>query len=656
MNTPTSANTHAMSTMISWSRLATVIESGMSSSVISHFNFEALRASAVFLSLVPKNRVTFDTTCEQGQAFVSAVERFVCVIMGEMCGDSETQTSRWFGACEECIQTLFHLHPSPDQVMARLVSSMYATLSTSVGGGKVVCSNARLSRFIFVLGQTALNSLVLAEDLSQLTRAHKLAVQKEAIAAEQAKRGTKKVSAQEAEHDAEMTAAIDMEIENELFKSLNEGLLVENLLSKFVPMVAAVIASEDNEKSYASAMLRQTATLSLCKFMTVSSTICEKYLPLLFTSLESGTDEACRTTIMVAIGDLMSRFPNSLEQWTTYIYARLCDSSTVVRYNALMVLTHMLLNDMVKVKGQIVNVVLCLSDADERIRDLAKLFFLKLAERSLNPLHNQMGEVIATITREMSGGERGLPVVGSARKVLTSREYTDTLDFLLSFVKVIKQADALLERILPRLILAQTTVQKRALALCLSKLVVSPKGVKKIGESVKSLKDALCDEEVYNCILKCVRGVKKSTTVGTASVLSENEKKDCKEIEEEIVKVGRDAHVAGEDQEGLANAGNNDEVKADDTEDDSAATKKLIQDLEQSKENMQVDGGDEASEPVPEATTKKGKKTPVKTIKPVAKGRSTRRKAVVADSDDDKEEEVPKTTSRRSRRPLASAN
>ena len=180
-----------------------------------------------------------------------------------------------------------------------------------------------------------------------------------------------------------------------------------------------------------------------------------------------------------------------------------------------------------------------LSDTDERIRDLARLFFLKLAERSLNPLHNQMGEVIATITREMSDGERGVLVtgagptaegssVGSKRKVLSSAEYATTLDFLLSFVKAIKQADALLERTLPRLILAQTTTQKRALALCLSKLTVSPKGVKKVGESVKSLKDALCDEEVYNCLLKCVRGVKKSTTVGTASALTEIEKKTAR--------------------------------------------------------------------------------------------------------------------------------
>ena len=41
------------------------------------------------------------------------------------------------------------------------------------------------------------------------------------------------------------------------------------------------------------------------------------------------------------------------------------------RKNALMVLTHLILNDMVKVKGQISEMAICLEDADRRIADLA---------------------------------------------------------------------------------------------------------------------------------------------------------------------------------------------------------------------------------------------------------------------------------------------
>ena len=61
--------------------------------------------------------------------------------------------------------------------------------------------------------------------------------------------------------------------------------------------------------------------------------------------------------------------------------ARLRDESCQVRKNTLMVLTHLILNDMVKVKGQISEMATCLEDKDARIADLSKLFFLELSKK-----------------------------------------------------------------------------------------------------------------------------------------------------------------------------------------------------------------------------------------------------------------------------------
>ena len=52
-----------------------------------------------------------------------------------------------------------------------------------------------------------------------------------------------------------------------------------------------------------------------------------------------------------------------------------------MRKNTLMVLTHLILNDMVKVKGQISEMATCLEDKEQRIADLAKLFFLELSKK-----------------------------------------------------------------------------------------------------------------------------------------------------------------------------------------------------------------------------------------------------------------------------------
>lgn len=50
-----------------------------------------------------------------------------------------------------------------------------------------------------------------------------------------------------------------------------------------------------------------------------------------------------------------------------------------VRKNAVMVLTHLILNDMMKVKGHIARMVVLLQDPSPRINELAHLFFQKLA-------------------------------------------------------------------------------------------------------------------------------------------------------------------------------------------------------------------------------------------------------------------------------------
>ena len=60
---------------------------------------------------------------------------------------------------------------------------------------------------------------------------------------------------------------------------------------------------------------------------------------------------------------------------------RLKDDSIKVRKNTLLVLTHLILNDMIKVKGQISELATCVIDDDPQIAGLAKLFFHELAKR-----------------------------------------------------------------------------------------------------------------------------------------------------------------------------------------------------------------------------------------------------------------------------------
>merc|ERR1712227_337607 len=82
------------------------------------------------------------------------------------------------------------------------------------------------------------------------------------------------------------------------------------------------------------------------------------------------------------------------------MYQRLGDENACVRYNTLMVITHLVLNDMIKVKGQVAQVAMSLNDEKESIRDLAKLFFIKLSERSNNPVYNLLGDIIGYFSKD----------------------------------------------------------------------------------------------------------------------------------------------------------------------------------------------------------------------------------------------------------------
>ena len=194
------------------------------------------------------------------------------------------------------------------------------------------------------------------------------------------------------------------------------------------------------------------------------------------------------------------------------------DENVLVRYNTLTVLTHLILNDMVKVKGQVSHVVACLSDSSDRVRDLAATFFTKLSERSNNPVYNLLGDIIATLSMDkptvaaagsapaddsprdrsstsslLSSAQNAGPNVAIAMvdassvpsKHLTKSEFQKTMQFMLSFVKKDIQANSLLDRLLVRLSLAQSIQQKRKLSYCISQLKINDKGVKRIIDMFK---------------------------------------------------------------------------------------------------------------------------------------------------------------------------
>ena len=342
---------------------------------------------------------------------------------------------------------IYNIHPSPDYVVTRIIAIAYDKIFTAKvhdaqNSSLLMCDSGRLSRLLFILGQCATCSLVYAEKIAGVAKkvrerndlaVKEAAYQKSLVSMED---NESKEDADSMEHEMGMAAAADADHEQYFYRVVEIDIVCneEHMLGHFHKLIAYIVANE--KRNYNNATVRENAILALCRYMTVSSRMCDMYLPLLFTVLEKESNEANKTTIMIALGDLAFRFPNSLEPWITYMYSRLSDKSVLVRYNTLMVLTHLILNDMVKIKGQVSHVVMCLNDECGRIRSLASLFFSELSKRSNNPVYNLLGDIISFLSRDEDSiaTVESNPVMCQHRK-LTQAEFQSTMSFLLSFVK-----------------------------------------------------------------------------------------------------------------------------------------------------------------------------------------------------------------------------
>ncbi len=141
--------------------------------------------------------------------------------------------------------------------------------------------------------------------------------------------------------------------------------------------------------------MRAAATLSFSKFLCVSGKFCDEHHRLLFKILETSKDPNIRSNIVIALGDVAVSFSSIVDENSNELYKGLSDGNLVVKKNTLMVLTHLILNGMVKVKGQLGEMAKCLEDDERRIADLAKMFFKELSTRD-NAIYNNLpdGELI----------------------------------------------------------------------------------------------------------------------------------------------------------------------------------------------------------------------------------------------------------------------
>ena len=410
----------------------------------------------------------------------------------------ECKSTDWLMFCEQAINMIYSLADQPDIICSMIIKKL--TQQVFFVDDNNAASNVQsieLAKLLFLVGHVAIKQIAHLEVVES--------VLKDRDASKSEKKKGMKEELDDVACSVEDDAADQIQFirENELLFGNN------GIIAQFGSMIAHICS---NNGVYKNPLLFRMAVLSLCKLMCVSERFAEQHLSLLFAILSKSRDISTRSNAIIGVGDLAVCFSNLIDQNITFLYDRLRDSNREVKKNALMVLTHLILNGMVKIKGQIGEMALCIEDEDERIADMAKLFFTELAAKD-NSIYNNLPDIISALSLKR----------GSS---LTDAKYNSIMKFLLAFIEKDKQSENIAEKLCQRFKSADTVQVSRDLAYCLSLMQFkSEKSIKKLAEYFPIYQVILYDEVVYNYFVEIVNKARKTITGENKMTLDELENK-----------------------------------------------------------------------------------------------------------------------------------
>ncbi|OAV87380.1 hypothetical protein PTTG_05731 [Puccinia triticina 1-1 BBBD Race 1] len=354
----------------------------------------------------------------------------------------------------------------------------------------------KLSQLIFLAGHVAVKHLVHLELIEREFKRRKAADDQARSKLTNPRRtgaaaaggggagaGEKEKEQQEGEELDQVAGNVEDDIADVVFHAREKELLFgkQSILAVFAPMTVQICGLP---AVYKNETLQTAAALSLGKFMCVSGEFCEKHLMLLFKILETSQNPAVRSNIIIALGDIAVCFATIMDQHSDGLYKGLADPDLDVKKNTLMVLTHLILNGMIKVKGQLGEIAKCINDPEKRISELAQLFFDELSKKDQNAIYNNLPDMISHLS------------VG--KHAVDAPLFRSVMDNIFKHLKKDKQSEAIVEKLCQRFRLVGELRQWQDIAYCLALLQFkSEKALKKLVDGLPSYQDKLYDPEVF---------------------------------------------------------------------------------------------------------------------------------------------------------------
>ena len=361
----------------------------------------------------------------------------------------------WFVAAKEFIDTIFKLFPEPEQMSQYLIiklsmpffssndegqnnetkdkfrtQNIYpqapSELSSSVNGdytpNKSQDKNIskmtplKLAQLIFVVGHIALNMIIYGENLEATIK--KKFNQKDKKKSTNKKKNNKEEENKEEDnkddHDeindivGGKEAEIDLNI-SLIHKIIDEDLLVKNLIAKYVPIITTIAKSTltcKSEELETNMLLYKSAIMSYCKLMLINPEFCKNNIQFIFDLLNNDTIPSdLKLNVCLSFGDLVNRFPNIMITEVNKFFEGLhSPNKDVVKYT-LTVISHLVLNDMLKMKGEVVDICMLLDHKDPSIRTHVQTFFSEINNKGNNVIYNIIPKALARLSNEFKSLE-----------------------------------------------------------------------------------------------------------------------------------------------------------------------------------------------------------------------------------------------------------
>ncbi|XP_066259885.1 condensin complex subunit 1 isoform X2 [Euwallacea similis] len=246
--------------------------------------------------------------------------------------------------------------------------------------------------------------------------------------------------------------------------------------------LAYVIVSVcEKQELFANVHLQGAAVTAMIRYMLVSSDFARKHIQLLFTILEKTKYSEIKTSILGHLSDLLTRFPNIIEPWTSKIYERLKDPSIEIRKTTFFSVSSLILRDMIRAHSYVHLMSNQLIDPDEELNSMCRTFFITLAQKEDN-LYNILPDIFSHLIECNDISEENIKYI---------------MKFLFALITKQKHMENLVDRFSFKFELTDDIHHQRNIAYCLTLITYNEKALKKLHGNFGTYKHLMQDDEIY---------------------------------------------------------------------------------------------------------------------------------------------------------------